>query len=85
MSSAVSLFSLPLLSRRLTSLLVVSTTELSLGLSIEVSAETALLVLVVGAHLDVGLLSIEGDLDVFVLEDDEVSLLGQPATEDMRE
>ncbi|GMR49616.1 hypothetical protein PMAYCL1PPCAC_19811, partial [Pristionchus mayeri] len=59
----------------LTSLLIVGASELVLLLSVEVSADSALLVLVVLAHLDVGGVSVEFDADAIKLDDDDVVVL----------
>ncbi|GMT24694.1 hypothetical protein PFISCL1PPCAC_15992, partial [Pristionchus fissidentatus] len=59
----------------LTSLLIVGTSELGLLLSIEVSAESALLVLVVLAHLDLGGVSVEVDSDVIEFDNNHLVLL----------
>ncbi|GMR41437.1 hypothetical protein PMAYCL1PPCAC_11632, partial [Pristionchus mayeri] len=59
----------------LTSLLIVGSSELVLLLSVEVSADSALLVLVVLAHLDLGGVSVEFNADAIEFDDDEVVLL----------
>ncbi|GMR33186.1 hypothetical protein PMAYCL1PPCAC_03381, partial [Pristionchus mayeri] len=57
------------------SLLIVGPSELVLLLSVEVTADAALLVLVVLAHLDLGGVSVEFNADAIKLDDDEVVLL----------